>query len=229
MSRNKLFGLAYRKDGITSQQFHDHYRHPHGTLGMLPTTLRHYVQSHRIDHPMVAAAEDSFEAVAELWVDNKRDVESFRSEPSVLRYLIEDEPRFLDLEKGHLIATREEIVMSTPPFGDDIDEADRFWSAYVAPNSIKFMQFISVRGNPDWATGDDAELPLALGALRFARCHAMHSFHGIRLQYLGVRELWWPTLTAFEEGVARAPHAWEALQASAGQAASFLARAERFL
>jgi hypothetical protein len=228
MSRNKLFGLAYRRPDLSSQEFHDHYRHPHGTYGTLPTTLRHYVQSHKIDHPLIPAAE-TFEAVAELWVDNKRDIASFRQEPNLLRYLVDDEPKFLDSARGHLIAAREEVVMSTPPFDADISDADRMWSAYTAPNSIKLLQFVTLKGNPDWASDDDAEIARALGALRYARCHALTSFHGIRLQYLGVQEFWWPTLTAFERGVAASPDAWSRLATLTGDAVTILAHAERFL
>jgi uncharacterized protein (TIGR02118 family) len=228
MSRNKLFGLCYRRPDLTPQAFHDHYRHPHGTLGRLPTTLRRYVQSHRIDHPAAPIEHPTFEAVAELWVDSDRDVASFRSEPNVVRFLVEDEPKFLDVAAGHLLMTREEVVMSTPPFDHPASEADRLWSAATAPNSIKLLMFVTRHGNREWASDDDGSIALALGALRYARCHSLKSMHGIRMQYLGVHEFWWPTLSAFERGLADAPEAWRRLKDITGQSVVMLAHAERF-
>ncbi len=30
----KLFGLIRRRDDLPPEEFHDHYRHPHGTMGL---------------------------------------------------------------------------------------------------------------------------------------------------------------------------------------------------
>ena len=64
MGRKKVFGAMARKEGVPSQEFHDHYRHPHGTMGMQITTLREYVQSHQIDTPLLDDSQRRFECVA---------------------------------------------------------------------------------------------------------------------------------------------------------------------
>ena len=88
---------------------------------------------------------------------------------------------------------------------------------------------MTLKGKAEWASDDDASIARALGALRYARCHAMRSIHGIRLRYLGVHEFWWPTLSAFERGVTGAPEAWAELEAISGPSTSILAHAERLI
>ncbi|TWB43565.1 hypothetical protein FBZ98_1151, partial [Rhizobium sp. ERR 922] len=47
--------------------------------------------------------------------------------------------------------------------------------------------------------------------------------------FLGARQLWWPTLTAFQDGVDADRAAFEELLARAGHAVTMLAVSERFL
>src|SRR3546814_20497817 len=39
----KMYGLIPRKQGMGRDEFHDYYRHPHGTMGRNMTTMRGYV------------------------------------------------------------------------------------------------------------------------------------------------------------------------------------------
>src|SRR3546814_7907151 len=43
----KMYGLIPRKQGMGRDEFHDYYRHPHGTMGRNMTTMRGYVQNHQ--------------------------------------------------------------------------------------------------------------------------------------------------------------------------------------
>jgi uncharacterized protein (TIGR02118 family) len=69
----KFFGLIPRRSDISSQEFHDHYRHPHGTLGRQIPTFRDYVQSYQIHSPLLGPDQTRFEAVAEVWFDTVGD------------------------------------------------------------------------------------------------------------------------------------------------------------
>lgn len=76
---------------------------------------------------------------------------------------------------------------------------------------------------------DDAELGRRIGALRHVRNTASAAVHGDDAAWLGARELWWPTQTAFERGVATDPEAFRELISSGGESVTLLAQAERFL
>jgi hypothetical protein len=53
--------------------------------------------------------------------------------------------------------------------------------------------------------------------------------HSDNPPYLGVRQLWWPTVSTFEAGVRNDPDAFNQLVAKVGSAVTLLAQAERFL
>src|SRR3546814_16268007 len=44
----KMYGLIPRKHGMGRDEFHDYYRHPHGTKGRNMTTMHGYVQNPQI-------------------------------------------------------------------------------------------------------------------------------------------------------------------------------------
>jgi len=229
MSRHKLLGFCFPKAGLTLQEFHDHYRHPHGTLGVLPATLRTYFQLHRIRHPLVDDSAEAPEAIAECYFDNLADVRSFRSEPQLVAHLIDDEKTFLDETRSRMVVVREEVVVSAPPFERPYSHADRLWSPAKAPNSVKLVHLVTRHGDPAWAKVLDGDMALALGALRYARSHTDADFHGERLKYYGAHELWWPTITTFERGVSSAPGIWRRLKAECGPSLPVLVHAERFI
>lgn len=119
------FCLRRRKD-LTPERFDTYWRDTHAPLvrqcaGAL--RIRRYVQSTRFDSALadlagkVRGAPEPFDGVAELWFDSE---ESFRAGfatdegRAAGRRLLEDEKRFIDLEKSPIwVATEREII------GDD--------------------------------------------------------------------------------------------------------------
>ena len=69
MATKKLFGLMARRSGLSSQEFHDHYRHPHGTMGVHISTMRDYVQSHQMHSDLLPLKQARREAIAGLWFE----------------------------------------------------------------------------------------------------------------------------------------------------------------
>lgn len=236
MSRVKLFALIPRRPDLTSDEFHDHYRHPHGTYGRDLITLRGYVQSHQIYTEMLGPNQSRFEAVAELWFDNERDLANLRRDPTLVKYLKEDEPKFVDAPNLEMFAGEEEVLRSGPERGEGVTDADVMWSHDNRPLSVKLLHFIAPDGNPNWASPEDEQLSKALRAFRHVRCNPVRMAnnpvrpdHRDELSFLGVHELWWPTVTDFRAGVAASPDALSALLAKAGKAVTLLAQAERFI
>ena len=222
MGTIKLFGLGVRKDGLSPEEFHDYWRHPHGTWAMRMTSLRGYVQSHQIHSTFLGAEQSRFEMIAEIWLDNMKDLREFRQEPILVKYLIDDEPRFIDLPNSLFLATEEEVIVSDR-LGDALNPGDNLWSHTNRPVSIKLMQFALAGA----AGSIDEDIARRLGALRYVRCLPLREFHAEDAPFAEVHELWWPTVLAFGQGVARAPDAWKALKLGVDSGVTLLAQAER--
>jgi hypothetical protein len=229
MSRVKMFGIVARRVGMELDEFHDYWRHPHGTWGQHISTTRGYVQSHQLHTDLLGTEQSRYGGAAEHWFDNEDDLRTLTREPFYVEYLREDEPRFGDMPNCIFFATEEEVLLAGPRLGAHLNPGDDFWSPTNRPFSIKLLHFVGPDAGPHWARPHDGELGLRLGALRHVRCHPLRSFHGDTPPFSGVQELWWPTVSAFRAGVSAARAAWTALLADAGRSVTFLAQAERYV
>lgn len=225
-----MFGAIPRKPGVSPQWFHDHYRHPHGTMGRTISTMRAYTQSHQVHCDLLDDRQTHFEATAEVWFDCVQDAIDFPTEPNYVALLIPDEPLFVDMEKLRFVFAEEEVLQS----GTDWNEAgaqvgDKLFRLDRRPLSIKLLQYVIVDGAQPWDDAGDLALGRRIGALRHVRCRPSPVLHRDGAFCIGIRELYWPTRTAMEEGVAGDPGAWEELLRRPGDAIAYLASAERFM
>ncbi len=224
----QFFALIPRKKGVSSQEFHDHWRHPHGTMGRNIPTLRSYVQSHQIHTDLLGADQARFEGIAESTFDTIQDAMTFGEEPYYKKHIQPDEPNFVDGPGLEWLNTEEEVIVPRATAKEN-SYADSLWLNLDLPVSIKLLQFIRSDGNPDWAGSDDIELGHRIGALRHVRNFPVKAIHGDKPPYLGVRQLWWPTLTAFNAGIQKDTEAFNKLKSKAGNSVTLLAQAERLL
>jgi uncharacterized protein (TIGR02118 family) len=229
MGRIKLFAMGVRRRDMSAEDFHDYWRHPHGTWGRQMSTLRGYVQSHQIHTQHLGPGQAEYECVAEMWLDNEKDVKGFQQEPVYAKFLHDDAPNFVDYSRAIYFATEEEVLTSGPAPGAALAPGDDMWSLNTRPFSIKLLHFVDVDGSANWASAGDEALGLSLRALRHVRCHPLPAGDDRELKFQGVQELWWPTVRAFRAGVAAAPAALSTLLANAGRSVTLLAQAERFL
>lgn len=231
MSRKKLFGLLARKPGLTTQEFQDHYRHPHGTMGLRISTLRDYVQSHQVECKLLSDTQRRYESIAELWFENAADLTNFRAEPTMTGFLNDDEWRFVDMKQSKHFVGEEEVLVSGLENTISEEVADKGWRLADRPVSIKLLQFFERGQGDDWRSDEDRELGQALRAFRHVRCHPTTprsiSPKDREPDFIGVRELWWPTQTMFERATADALQAWRQLTEREG-VHTVLVRAERF-
>src|SRR3546814_20271594 len=93
----KILATIPRRKDISEQQFHDHWRHPHGTLSKKIVCLRGYVQSHRIVSPLLPDTQLAYAGITELWYDSLDDALNMGKAPAHRKYNIPDEPLFLPL------------------------------------------------------------------------------------------------------------------------------------
>jgi uncharacterized protein (TIGR02118 family) len=223
----KFFGLIPRREDISPQEFHDHYRHPHGTLGRMIPTFRVYVQSHQIESALLGPDQRRFEAVAEVWFDTAADAIGLADDPHYLKYVQPDEPNFVDLENLKWLYVNEEVLVSGPNATSELADLGLQGFHLERATSVKLMQFID--GDPAFVrtADEDRALSRRLGAVRHVRSRPNADIHSAESPaYSGVQELWWPTVSAFEEGATSNKALAEFL--SRPGSVTLLAQAERF-
>ncbi|MDN4633596.1 EthD family reductase [Sphingomonas sp. PsM26] len=224
----RFFALLPRRPDIDRQRFHDHWRHPHGTMGRQIPGMLTYVQGHQFDTDRLGTGQDQYDGVAMPSFDSHKDAAALVDEPLFVDNIRPDEPLFQDLPNVIFFITEEDVIVSRPPIGA-VSAVDRQWDVLERPTSIHLLQFVHLDGNPGWAGANDAELGLRIGALRHAVNRPSVEVHGDDAPFLGARQLWWPTLTAFQDGVDADRAAFDELLAQAGHAVTMLAVSERFV
>ena len=223
----KFFGLIPRIETLSPQEFHDHWRHPHGTLALPIETYRGYVQGHQFPHQALGGAACQFEGFAEVWFDNLQDAIGLATHPQYLKYVKDDEPNFVDLQRLKWLNTTEDVVVAEPRGGHHGHPGDLTWDHQVAHTSIKLLQFFT--DQDPMPRKEFRDTALEAGALRAVRCSAVTDDPADEPAYSSVRELWWSTLTAFEVATAARPEALARLLAAATRAETALMTAERFI
>jgi uncharacterized protein (TIGR02118 family) len=224
----KFFGLIPRRPDISSDEFHDHYRHPHGTLGKEIPAFRGYVQSHQIGTDLLGENQTVFEAVAEVWFDNERDAVGLADDPHYLKHLQPDELNFVDMDKLKWLYTTEDVVLSGPDPRSPAPLAHSLLQGMhlERPVTVKLLHF-DVDGD---AAEDRADLANRLGAVRHVRCLPHAAIHADEAPaFAEVHELWWPTRWDFERGVDGAEDELRALASRNSGSVTMLVTAERFI
>src|SRR3546814_10682852 len=97
----KILATIPRRKDISEQQFHDHWRHPHGTLSKKIACLRGYVQSHRIVSPLLPDTQLAYDGITALWYDSLDDALNMGKDTAHRKYNIPDEPLLVDRSEEH--------------------------------------------------------------------------------------------------------------------------------
>jgi len=219
----KLVTLVVPKSGLSVPDFHDHWRHPHGTLAITYRPLRRYVQNHVLGSDLLDPHGTDIHGIGENWFDSAEAITHMSKDPIVHDVFFFDEERFEDRERTQWFVVDQEEVLPVYPGGDH-DEHGHRWSHETRPLSVKVLQLVPPGLGRDWVRDDEAELSRRVQAYRHVR-----SWSEPDAPHTAVRELWWPTLTAFEDGVTGDPDAWAALRAGPPGSLWFLATSERLV
>lgn len=227
MSQAKLYAVIRRHPSMTPQEARDHWRHPHGTLGRRIPTIVKYVQSHQLDSDLLGPEQKTYEGVAEVWLDSIADALNYGEEPTRVRDVVPDEEKFIDLDELQFLWAADDVLVSSQ--GDRLHDAPEmaYWEENQRSTSIKIIQLIQKDGERPWRSDEDVQLGQRIGAFRHVRGIPLKELHGEEPPFLGVRELWWPTLTMFERGVAADRDAWSRLIDRPARSITMLAQAER--
>lgn len=225
----RFFSLLPRKEGVSEQEFHDHWRHPHGTLGRLIPGLNDYVQAHRVQaDELDPGSQTRFDGVAVSSFDSPRAADGLLTDPQYVEHVAPDEPNFQDLSRVLFLSTEEEVLVSRAA-AQNGHFADPSWDVLHRPTSVQLLQFVEPDGPTGWAKDTDESLGNRIGAFRHARNRPSKEVHGSKPPLLGARQLWWPTLSHFRRGAAGDQEAFQALVSQAPGTFSLLTIAERFV
>jgi len=120
----KLAFCLRRRPELSREAFQRYWIEEHGPLvrrHAAALRIRRYVQLHTEDHPLNAALAESrggpeaFDGIAELWWESFEDLASVLAMPEGQRagaILLEDERRFIDLERSPLFVAREHELVA---------------------------------------------------------------------------------------------------------------------
>jgi hypothetical protein len=220
-----MYACIPRRRDVSLEYFHDHWRHPHGTMGRLVPTLRRYVQSHRIECDLFEDEPVRFDGCAEVWFDDEAAASGFATQPYYVSDIVPDEKLFIDAENLSFVFAREEKM--TP--SSDLSDLDQSWCQDEGrSNAVKILQLIHIDGEEPWDREDDVALGRDIGALRHVRSRPIPHMHPDGAFVVGIRELVWPTLRDLREGAGRNLDAWHALLRRGQKTTTFAATAERF-
>lgn len=201
----KLYALIPRRPDLSDEAFHRHWRTTHADLARKISSLRRYVQSHRI--PVETGLPRSpYEGIAEAWFDGAAAGLAMGEDPEYAEHAAKDEPNFMDLSGLAFLVTTENVVEEGPPRGPDA-------------SGVKLLQLVRrpagadiARWRRDVAAADHAALGRALRADRHVIALCVPESYGADVPaplFDAVRELSWPTIEEYVR--ARDSAAWPSL------------------
>ena len=119
----KLFAMLRRKEGMTHEEFVDHWVNSHGPLiAGTPSLARHIVryEQHVRHVPDAIAGNEGYDGVTVQWFDSMDGFVGFMREPEYADLIHPDEQRFLDMSGLVYLITEEPILVIDGPVIDQV-------------------------------------------------------------------------------------------------------------
>ncbi|MEU7811807.1 EthD domain-containing protein [Pseudonocardia sp. NPDC049154] len=201
----KLYALIPRRPDLSDEAFHQHWRTTHADLARRISSLRRYVQSHRL--PVHTGLPPSpYEGIAEAYFDDAAAGLAMGEDPEYTEHALKDEPNFMDVPGLAFLVTTEEVIEEGPPRGPEAV-------------GVKLLQLVRRPAGTDHASWREELLAadhVAVGNSLRAERHVIalcvpesYGTEGSEPLFDAVRELSWPTLEDFQR--ARDSAAWARL------------------
>jgi len=204
----------HRKAGTSREEFQRYWREVHGPLVasfQRILRIRRYVQSHTVEDPLYdglrglrTGMEAPHDGIACLWWDTREDLVAGMESEEGRRAgaaLLEDEGRFIDLERSSIFVAEEKAQVNPMPENSIVASPQSSW--------IKFSYLLNPKPGMSWADCQrtwNMEHGYLLrrhsGASRFARYIQSHTLEGdplndalrasrkARPPYAGLTEAW---------------------------------------
>ena len=119
----KMLFAIRRLPHLSPEEFHRYWRETHGRLAQkkLPALrVKRYVQTHTIDTPFNDVLRESrgggepYDGIVEIWWDSIEELEAAFATPEGVQAseeLLEDEKRFIDLQRSSMWLAEEEVFI----------------------------------------------------------------------------------------------------------------------
>lgn len=110
----KLIVAVRRREGMSPEDFHAHWRTQHAKLVRESSATAKYVKKYVQCHTVPEAYQEgevAYDGTAELWFDSTDDMKAFFSDPDYLADVNPDESRFADMDRTVFFVTQEETVV----------------------------------------------------------------------------------------------------------------------
>jgi uncharacterized protein (TIGR02118 family) len=191
----KCFALLPKKPGISDEQFHRHWREVHAPFALRITSLRRYVQSHRIPQQISTFPPPPYEGAAEVWYDDLDAALQMRQSPEYREGAFLDEPNFIDQAGLRWLATNENVVVAGSLMAKDTAAVKGLFLVKRKPG----MSVAEFQGY--WRTNHAPLVPRTPHLLRYVQCHVLPETYESDTPpaYDGVAELWWPDVEKFTQ------------------------------
>jgi uncharacterized protein (TIGR02118 family) len=190
----KVYALLPKRPDITAEQFHEHWSTIHREHALRISSLRRYVQAHRIHEDLAGIPTSHYEGVPEVWYDSREAAIGQNSDPDYTEYAQKDEPNFVDMTGIAWVHTDERLLRDDLPLEQDTDVAKLL--LFVTRTAGSTPEQFAERW-PEVA----AELAAATGVRRAAFATTLPAQYAeMDPSYDGVLELWWPDLDALRAG-----------------------------
>ena len=114
----KLVCFVKRKEGMTADEFYDHWEHHHGPLiAGTPELARHIVRYEQLRHTADAdwMGTTGYDGITIQWMHSSAAFEAFINEPKYAELIAPDEKTFLDTSKLVWMITGEPTVTIDGP------------------------------------------------------------------------------------------------------------------
>ena len=182
----KAFALIPRKEGVSVERFHAHWRDVHAPLARRIKTIRRYSQSHAIRQAVDGLPGSIYEGVAEVWFDDLDTALGMGADPDYVDGAGADEPNFID-------QSRLTFLFCTDPL------PDKAGGLTPSDHEVKSLLLLRNASNGNWL--DDQLIPCALKLPDVQRVGLARAIPGAteeRQLFDAVLELSWPNLASHD-------------------------------
>jgi uncharacterized protein (TIGR02118 family) len=192
----KGYSLLAKRPDVSSEFFHEHWRTVHADHAQKITSLRRYIQAHRIDAEVPCFAQSPYDGIAEVWWDDLAAADLVANDPDYVNNARLDEPNFIDMQRLAHVLTEERPLERGPDVTPDEPEVALLLMLKRRPD-VALEEF---RGR--WPAEAAVALTASAQARRIVTALTVSEAYGeavVEPLYDGVAELSWAHRTTYED------------------------------
>lgn len=122
----KVYAFIVKKHDISDEQFHSHWRHPHGDLTKQIPQINRYLQNHGVANPAALGGLPTmpYLGIATIWVADVSKLDDIFKDPG-FKDVHEDELNLLERSQLAWLVSQETVVTDGPRRNDESYQATK--------------------------------------------------------------------------------------------------------